>query len=127
MISITISVESLTTVVLCLSVFLLFADQNLLAPNLSLVAEEFGFDAFEKDKKLGGDIALGFFLVGGIVAILIGYLADSTSRRCELFAAIVFLGEFSCLLTYFSRSYWELFTCRILTGISIIISLILSL
>jgi len=40
---------------------LLFGDQNLLAPNLTAAADEFGFDDEEKDRKLCGDIALAFF------------------------------------------------------------------
>ena len=53
----TLFLYSITTV-------LLFADQNLLAPNLSAAAEEFGFENDERDKRLGGDIALAFFLLG---------------------------------------------------------------
>lgn len=36
-----------TLALLTLVVVLLFADQNLLAPNLSAIAEEFGFDGEE--------------------------------------------------------------------------------
>lgn len=32
------------------STIFLFADQNLLSPNLSIVAEEFGFDDEERDR-----------------------------------------------------------------------------
>jgi len=39
----------------------LFADQNLLAPNLSQAAKEFGFDDIERDDKLGVHIAVAFF------------------------------------------------------------------
>ncbi|KAK1744136.1 MFS transporter [Skeletonema marinoi] len=37
---------------------------NLMAPNLSTIAEEFGMDDDERDMKLGGMVALGFFFVG---------------------------------------------------------------
>ena len=40
--------------------FFLFADQNLMAPNLSQIADDFGFNDFEKDIKLGGEISLVF-------------------------------------------------------------------
>ena len=46
--------KSYTTFVICLTVFFLFADQNLLAPNLSAVADDFHMDEDEKDRKLGG-------------------------------------------------------------------------
>lgn len=84
----------------------------------TILSKEFHFDDAAKNQKLGADISLGFFAVGGIVAILIGYLADVTDR-CLLLTCIVFLGEVSCLLTFFSRTYEELFLCRIFTGKSI--------
>jgi hypothetical protein len=41
---------------------LLFADQNLMSPNLTAIAADFGFSDEERDKKLGGQIALAFFV-----------------------------------------------------------------
>ncbi len=107
-----------TVAILCLTVFFLFADQNLMAPNLSAIAKDFGFSDKERDEKLGGFIAFGFFIIGGPVALLVGYFAD-TCNRCMLFALVVTFGEGACFATYFVRSYPELLLCRILTGISI--------
>ena len=76
---------SLTTV-------LLFADQNLMAPNLSEIAEEFGFDDEERDTKLGGHIAMAFWVLGAPAAMLIGILADRVDRSW-LFALTVAIGE----------------------------------
>ena len=97
------------------------AEQNLIAPNLSKVAEEFGFSSHTKDAKLGGEVSLGFFLVGGACGLVVGWLADRASliSRPKLFAMVVILGEMSCIGTYRSRSYPELLLCRIMTGISI--------
>ena len=39
------------TGLICLTVAFLFADQNLLAPNLSTIAEEFNFSNEERDEK----------------------------------------------------------------------------
>ena len=58
----------------------LYADQNLLSPNLSAVAEEFGFDDREKDLYLGGYLQLAFFVVGAPASLIIGWLADKTPR-----------------------------------------------
>eukprot|EP01038_Epipyxis_sp_PR26KG_P009500 gene9500-12798_t len=110
--------RNITTLLICSTVFFLFADQNLLAPNLSQIAQEFGFDDHQRDEKLGGNIALGFFLVGAPIALIVGYYADIT-HRCHLFGVVVILGELSCLGTYWTSTYWELFFCRVLTGISI--------
>ena len=111
-----------TTGLLALSSFCLYAEQNLLGPNLSAVAAEFGFSSHERDSKLGGEISLGFFIVGGICGLFFGWLTDSSRikiPRARLFSLVIVLGEIGCLGTYISRTYRELFLYRVLTGISI--------
>jgi len=76
---------SLTTV-------LLFADQNLMAPNLSDIASDFGFDDEERDVKLGGHIALAFWMLGAPAGFVVGVLADRMNRTF-LFAVTVGIGE----------------------------------
>jgi len=104
---------------------LLFADQNLMAPNLTAIANEFGFDNEERDRKLGGDIALAFWLLGAPAAIIVGCLADndncssSNNPRSKLFAWTVWIGEGACLATYFVTTYEQLYWCRALTGFSV--------
>jgi predicted MFS family arabinose efflux permease len=117
-----------TVALLATNVFFLFADQNLLAPNLSIIAKEFGFSDRERDEKLGGYIAFGFFIIGAPVALLVGYLSDIVQRNI-LFGIVVILGSSASLSTYWTQSYGELFVCRIFTGISIggIIPIIFSL
>lgn len=101
-----------------MTVTFLFADQNLLAPNLSAIARDFGFSDAQRDALLGGQIALGFFVIGGTVSVVVGYFAD-IFPRCLIFGWVVVLGETACLATYFTRTYEQLFVCRILSGISI--------
>ena len=36
-----------------------------MGPNLSQIAAEFGFNDLERDIKLGGEISLVFWLIGG--------------------------------------------------------------
>ncbi|KAL7548454.1 hypothetical protein ACHAWF_011741 [Thalassiosira exigua] len=100
------------------TITILFADMNLLAPNLSIIADEFGMDDEERDVKLGGLIALGFFFVGAPISFIVGWLADSRNRS-PLFAACVALGEFGCFMVTFVESYWQLYLCRVMTGASI--------
>ncbi len=102
---------SLTTV-------LLFADQNLMAPNLTAIAEEFDLDDDERDRKLGGDISLAFFIVGAPASYLVGLLAD-TGDRAKIFGWTVFIGEAACFLTFFVQSYLQLYICRAVTGFSV--------
>ncbi len=97
--------------------FFMFADQNLMGPNLTLIAEDFGITDV-KDQYLGGLIPLVFWILGGSVALFIGYCTDLMSRK-NLFALIVFLGEIPCLLSGFADTYTEFFIMRALTGIGI--------
>lgn len=102
----------------------LFADQNLLAPNLTVIAKEFGMTDQERDVYLGGYISLGFFAVGGTISMVIGYAADSLNRKLT-FAASVIIGELSCLATYWVPAnnlddFWVgLWVTRAITGVAI--------
>ena len=97
--------------------FFMFADQNLLGPNMTSIAEEFNI-VDRKDQLLGGLIPLSFWLLGGTVSLLIGFLTDIFSRK-TLFTLVVFIGEIPCLLSAFSDTYLEFFILRSLTGIGI--------
>lgn len=72
----------------------------------------------QRDRKLGGEIAVGFFILGGPAALLIGYFADNWNR-CILFGIVIILGEVSCFCVYYVTTFLQLFVCRVLTGISI--------
>lgn len=96
----------------------LFADQNLMAPNLTQIADHFGFDAAQRDLLLGGNISFVFWVLGGAVSLGIGYLTDLISRR-NLFVLVVLIGEIPCLLTGFAETYTQLYWLRALTGIGI--------
>ena len=107
-----------TVFLFSLTTILLFADQNLLSPNLTAIANEFGFSDEERDRKLGGDIALAFFLLGAPASFLIGCLADQ-SDRSFLFAWTVGIGEGACFATFWTRTYTQLYVCRAITGFSV--------
>ena len=96
----------------------LYADQNLIGPNMSAMAEEFGMDEKEKDVKLGGLLQLAFFVVGSPASLIIGYYADRV-RRVRLFFLTTLIGEGPCMATYWVTSYWQLFALRALTGIAV--------
>lgn len=96
----------------------LFADQNLMAPNLTQIAKDFGFNDVQRDVMLGGRISFVFWVLGGLVTLAIGYLTDKISRR-NLFLFVILVGEIPCLLTGFAQNYDQLFWLRALTGIGI--------
>lgn len=110
--------DRLAMVLLGVTSFFLFADQNLMAPNLSLIAQEFGFSDVEKDQKLGGDVALWFWMLGGVISIAVGWLTDRVNRR-NLYALTLIVGALPCFLTGFVQSYEQLLVARALTGIGI--------
>jgi MFS family permease len=89
-----------------------------MAPNLTEMANEFGFDDEERDRKLGGEISLAFFLIGAPASMVIGYLADF-SDRSVVFAWTVFIGEGACFFTYWVQTYQQLYICRAITGFSV--------
>ena len=98
--------------------FFLFADQNLMGPNLSQIAGEFGFNDIERDIKLGGEISLVFWLIGGFFTLFFGYFTDIASRKKLLIISMLF-GEIPCFLTGFVENYQQFFWLRALTGIGI--------
>ncbi|GLI68460.1 hypothetical protein VaNZ11_012882, partial [Volvox africanus] len=104
----------------CLVAALLFADQNLLAPNLTAAANYFGMNERQKDTLLGGALMAAFFAVGAPAALLVGWLADrgDINRRTLLFWVVV-VGETPCLLTYWVASFWQFFLLRALTGVAV--------
>ena len=105
------------TLQIALISFFMFADQNLLGPNMTSIAEDFGIEE-KKDQLLGGLIPLAFWLLGGTVSLLIGFYTDIISRK-NLFTLVLFIGEIPCFLSAFSDTYIEFFIMRSLTGIGI--------
>ena len=96
----------------------IFADQNLMAPNLTQIAHDFGFTDVQRDVLLGGRISLVFWVLGALVTLVIGYFTDMVSRK-QLFVITTIVGELPCLLSGFAQTYTQLFWLRALTGIGI--------
>lgn len=112
--------QQLAVTFLLVCTVLVFADQNLMAPNLTAIARDFGFDDAQRDRKLGGDIAVAFFLLGAPASFLIGTLGDSPIvNRIHLFSATVCCGEGACIATFWVTTYVQLYVCRALTGLSV--------
>ena len=106
-------------VLFTITTILLFADQNLMSPNLTAIAHDFGFTDTQRDSKLGGEIALAFFCLGAPASFVVGLLGDSSRvSRVWLFAWTVGLGEGACALTFFTTNYMQLYICRAITGFS---------
>ncbi|CAH0366401.1 unnamed protein product [Pelagomonas calceolata] len=106
------------TLLLLACSFLLQSDQNLLAPHLTTVAHEFGMNDVQRDEKLGGELAMGLFLLGAPAALAIGACADRYPRKL-LLVIILLVGGAASLGTALARSYSDLFWMRALTGVSL--------
>ena len=72
----------------------------------------------ERDEKLGGEIALGLVLLGGLCAFPLGLMADRYSRKLLLVVILAF-SSVATLGTAFARGFTTLFWCRSLTGIAL--------
>ncbi len=111
--------ELFSVVLLAVINLFLFADQNLMAPNLTQIANDLGItDPNMRDTLLGGNISFVFWILGGVVTLLIGYLTDMVSRKW-LFIITIIIGEIPCVLTGFVQNYDQLFWLRAATGIGI--------
>ncbi|PJZ69671.1 MFS transporter [Leptospira perolatii] len=96
--------------------FFLFADQNLIAPNLRNIAHSFGIiEQSTIDWKFGGEIPIFFFILGGFISVNMGYLTQRYSRKV-LIVGTVFLGEIPCMLSGLATNYNEFLILRTLTG-----------
>lgn len=90
--------------------------QNLMAPNLTEMAQYFGFaSSAERDFYLGANIALATGVLSFPIAAGIGILADVWNRK-YLYCATIALGGVSAFFTGASTSYHLLFWARLLNG-----------
>ena len=101
--------------------FALAAIGGLLNPNLSLMAEEFQFDARERDTKLAAYLTLAFFLSGVPAAAAAGLLSDVYFGYRRLFMALATaVAELCCVLVWFLPvgpvAYYPLLVLRALAG-----------
>jgi predicted MFS family arabinose efflux permease len=113
-----------TQILFVLIVGLLFADQNLLAPNLTAIGTEFGFTRAQIDQRLGADVNLLFWMLGGVLTLVVGYLTDrgdltAKLSRKWLLTIVTVIGQLACLGSGLAKNYDQLLWARALTGIGI--------
>ncbi|MBO8166368.1 MAG: MFS transporter [Thermotogae bacterium] len=105
--------ESIVLWILLLMMVLLNADQMVMAPNIGRIEKEFSIG----DREIGY-IAGSFTIIGALLSLVWGFLADKYKRK-KLLLFSVLVGEIPCFFSAFATSYPQLFLLRALTGIGI--------
>mmetsp|Transcript_35142 Transcript_35142/g.53922 ORF Transcript_35142/g.53922 Transcript_35142/m.53922 type:complete len:711 (+) Transcript_35142:1036-3168(+) len=105
------------SLVLGLAFFAIWSPQNIMAPNLTQMAADFGFSSeIQRDFYLGANLALATGVLSFPVAGGIGVLADMVSSRKHLFAWTVLLGGLASIATGHARTYTQLYMARFVNG-----------
>ena len=107
-----------TIVMVCLATLFIYAETNVMAPNLTRIMKEFHMTEKERDEKLGGYISAAFFLIGMPVSLIVGFFADNINRPV-VYSIVIALGEIPCFCSGFATNYEQLFWTRALSGISV--------
>lgn len=112
-----------TFALILLTACCLHADQNLAAPNLSAIADDFQMTPMQKDTRLGGLVQFGFFLIGGAVSLLVGPATDQIDR-VTLLSAVVLSGCVPSLLMSLwvpstKAGFFYFFLARVCTGVAV--------
>ena len=94
-----------------------WSPSNLLAPNLTAVAADFGFtEEKERDLYIGSYCALAVAVASLPVSALIGVYTDVVHSRKLLYCGTVLTGALACTATAYSQTYTQLLFCRWING-----------
>lgn len=93
----------------------IWSPQNGMAPNLTEIADDFGFSAEERDLYLGSIVALATGVLSLPISAGIGILTDVYNRK-YLYCLTVGMGGLFSWATGASRSYRWLFWARLFNG-----------
>lgn len=102
--------------ILALAFMAVWSPQNLMAPNLTQMADFFQFSASERDKYLGADIAFATGVLSLPVSGVVGFLADIVKSRRDLYALTVLVGGVASFWCANCQSYTQLYIARFVNG-----------
>ena len=98
---------------LCLAFFCIWTSQNLMSPNLSLIAEDFGYDdPLDRDRLFGSNLALVGLVLSLPLSACIGFATDIVRSRRLLISATLLAGGLATLWTGVSNTYYEILISR---------------
>ncbi|KAL9183619.1 hypothetical protein ACHAXT_004475 [Thalassiosira profunda] len=103
---------------LSVAFFFIWTPQNLLAPNLTQAAHDFGYgdDTNARDLYLGSNLALATSVLSLPVSAFIGYASDFVSSRRMLISITTLVGGMAAIGTAVSTSYFQLILSRFVCG-----------
>lgn len=105
------------SLLLGLAFCVLWTPNNIMAPNLTEMANDFGFvNNRDRDLYLGSYCALAQMVCSIPLAALIGLYTDICHSRKLLFVGTVLGSALATLLTAHTKLYWQLWVCRWITG-----------
>ena len=103
---------------LSLAFFFLWTPQNLLAPNLTQAAIDFGYgnDTRARDLYLGSNLALASSVLSLPFSAFIGFASDVVPSRRTLISATALIGGMSSIGTAMANTYPQLIFARFMNG-----------
>ncbi len=102
---------------LSVAFFFIWTPQNLLAPNLTQAALDFGYDDDnERDLYLGSYLALAASVLSLPVSAGIGFASDVVSSRRILISATTLVGGLAAIWTSMAQTYPQLLVSRFIGG-----------
>lgn len=96
----------------------MYSAHNLIAPNMTAIANLFHFNKYERDEYIGGELTLFLYFPGVLGALLSGILSGFCCRR-TLFAGLTLVTALACWMTAWVHSFHQLAWCRLVTGFGI--------
>jgi MFS family permease len=108
--------DLITLIMLFLMTTILYADQSIMSAIIPELSKTFGVG-----ESTLGYVGSAFVIVGAIMSLTFGYLADKKSRKI-LFVVAILVGEIPCILTgveYFTPDIYWFAGFRILSGIGL--------
>ena len=105
----------LQSLLLGLAFMVIWLPNNMMAPNLTQMAEFFHMNDIERDLYLGSYCALALGVFSLPLSGLIGFMADFYSRK-HLFVACIIIGALSSAWSGWAPNYINLFLARLCSG-----------
>mmetsp|Transcript_11016 Transcript_11016/g.19970 ORF Transcript_11016/g.19970 Transcript_11016/m.19970 type:complete len:617 (+) Transcript_11016:155-2005(+) len=110
--------QHFSVTIMLVSLAFMYSVHNLIAPNMTAMAKSFGFNAYERDAYIGGELTLCFYFPGVFGSLIAGVVSGIADRRM-LLGALAIITSLTCVLTAHVTSFRELMWVRGLTGFAI--------